>query len=228
MKKTVAPALVLLGMVGSPAEAATYSLLAYYTDNSPATQDGSDLWTFQKSSASGAYLVPSGTYYLGDETNAVPLSAGPYAVGSGFNVLTGLAGVFAHPGHVAPLAIVFRPQGPTLFGSITVFNDMIDNGSGSNGIGVSVFYTKDSVTSQLGSRYVFDHASTAQPISNVFELNSPVTLNLGDTVEVRYDNNGSALFDHSITEIVISEVPEPASLSLLGLGGLVLARRRRG
>lgn len=46
----------------------------------------------------------------------------------------------------------------------------------------------------------------------------------GDTLTVALDANGN----DGISAIQIIEVPEPGSLALLGLGGLLIARRRRG
>jgi hypothetical protein len=222
-------ALVVLSAVAATSQAATFSLLDYYTNNAPNAQNTSDLWTFQKSSASGAFLSPSGSYYVGDEPNSLPLVFGPVPLGYGSPVVSGMAGVFAHPGWYTNLAIVFRPQSNITFGSVTIFNDMADNGYLSNGLGVTVFYTKDNVTTQIGSRYTFDHASTDQPLETLRQLNLPVTLGFGDTVEIIFDTNGSTLYDHSITEIIISDVaaiPTPAALPA-GLGLLTLLSLRR-
>ena len=46
----------------------------------------------------------------------------------------------------------------------------------------------------------------------------------GDTLTVALDANGN----DGISAIQIIEVPEPGSLALLGMGGLLIARRRRG
>lgn len=46
---------------------------------------------------------------------------------------------------------------------------------------------------------------------------------IGDDYDPGYDAHGAGYFDN----IVVSQVPEPATVLLLGLGGLVLRRRRR-
>ena len=52
-----------------------------------------------------------------------------------------------------------------------------------------------------------------------------------DTAKLRFANDGSGAFGDKVTfdDIVITGiVPEPGSLALLALGGLMIARRRRG
>lgn len=60
---------------------------------------------------------------------------------------------------------------------------------------------------------------------------NPALQNLVGPVEVRVyfsDSTFSAAPDHRVDDIIIEGIPEPSTLALLGLSGLLIARRRRG
>jgi hypothetical protein len=53
------------------------------------------------------------------------------------------------------------------------------------------------------------------------------TLSVGDTVYVTVGHNGNSGNDAFVIDYSLEVVPEPGSLALLGLGGLIMLRRRR-
>jgi hypothetical protein len=61
-------------------------------------------------------------------------------------------------------------------------------------------------------------------LGNAFNGINRIAMSIvGDDYDPGYDAHGAGYFDN----IVVSQIPEPATLFLLGLGGLVLRRRRR-
>lgn len=60
-------------------------------------------------------------------------------------------------------------------------------------------------------------------------LSGPIVVEGGDGFQLRQDRNpNTAHLDAVIIDVTLPGIPEPSSLALLGLGGLLVARRRRG
>jgi fibronectin-binding autotransporter adhesin len=96
-----------------------------------------------------------------------------------------------------------------------------------NGAMVSVLAVDD-VEPAVNSVYQiinYTGSSAASPVSGTFS-NMTATDQLGDTYSVSYDSANSSYVDLTVMSDNTSGTPEPASLGLLGLGGVLMMRRR--
>jgi hypothetical protein len=133
------------------------------------------------------------------------------------NVLPGEVDV--HPGPDAHKAVM-RWTSP-LAGAITIVGSF---GAGDHGVGIEGnvdvhVITTDGAGTVTGD--LFDVLNT--PSTQNFNL--ATTVAVGDTVDFVVGNAGNWYYD--ATPITVAITPEPATLSLLMLGGLAILRRRR-
>jgi hypothetical protein len=118
------------------------------------------------------------------------------------------------------------------------------NGGGFTYLDKSAFSVNgyDSTVALLGAhgntgQFAFSIGSAGYPNSTITSSASLGNFTAGDTIQVQFlgawdqfANNATGGTDEwiiSSVEVTNTEVPEPASLSLLALGGLALMRRRR-
>jgi hypothetical protein len=94
-------------------------------------------------------------------------------------------------------------------------------------------------------RYVIDMTVAGSEVVNIYQYD-PLSGDAGDVQvgffdlsgtnkpsagngfnQLRWENFGSTIPDYWIDDVVVSYIPEPATLSLLALGALAVMRRRR-
>ncbi|MDX2198128.1 MAG: immunoglobulin domain-containing protein [Phycisphaerae bacterium] len=166
-------------------------------------------WTFRQGSENGPLLVgvvrngPNGAVGdWGDPPAAftIPVVGPVVSNVAGLNQLTfgpsrppSMTGLFFHPGNTADADVfaVFSPQTAITITRIDLDAEVIN--SGSNGVLLSVDARIAGVTQPLIAPTLIPFtASGHQTITPSF---SPLTLNPGDAIWIRGDNNGSPFFD---------------------------------
>lgn len=132
-------------------------------------------------------------------------------------------GSWVHPGSGVPAVLVFAPTVATLVGGMDIRSELIANGLSGNGITITVYATIGGNTSTLGSTSL---GGISTSVLNSFTLPNVTTLNPGDSLSIAFGDNGSYLYDHVNFNAWIT-IPTPGAAAVLGLGGLLAARRRR-
>jgi hypothetical protein len=131
-------------------------------------------------------------------------------------------GSWAHSGPGVPAVLVFAPTVATWVGGMNVQSELIFNGLSGNGVTITVYATIAGNTTSLGTTTL----TGVDTRFDSFNLANPTLLNAGDSISVAFGDNGSYLFDHVNFNATIS-IPAPSAAAVLGLGGLLAARRRR-
>lgn len=100
----------------------------------------------------------------------------------------------------------------------------VRQGSGINAP-VSVSVLVDGVS--VGTFSDFDNAANADNFGDIRSYQIDLTGQTGQNVTLEFLGDDAGSFT-GLTEVEFTAVPEPGSLALLALGGLLIARRRRG
>ncbi|MEO0477074.1 MAG: PEP-CTERM sorting domain-containing protein [Planctomycetota bacterium] len=117
-----------------------------------------------------------------------------------------------------------NPSSPTDLGDFVLFEYQIDGG------GYTELFTVAATTATSGNGF-----SNGEPEVNGVAVTSEFTAftsaiaGTGSTLDIRLTwNLNAGDEDLAIDNLEVNVIPEPTSLALLGLGGLLVARRRRG
>ena len=217
-----ASAMAVMASTGSAAVVADF--VADYQEPAPAAG-----WAYQwnANGMPGGQVDPSGWANLifnGDfyDSNGQPGLPDPapasfVLVDSGF-VHPGQGAAQAGAEYAAITSYTLGTGGPT-----SVINLSATDQNAGGGTGAAVV-----VATVVGNTYTQVYANAWPNGGGVTEASIPLgTLSAGDRVIVAVAANGDDAFDGTFLGYQIDVVPEPAALSLLGLGGFALLGRRR-
>jgi hypothetical protein len=196
----------------------------YFVGAGFGTQSGSEAWTVRHGGHDGSLLGSAGSYFAGPYQHGTPIFGPLLGIGdyAGWWHGATFEGLFIHAGPGISLHAQRNFSEATTLSGLTVQAEMVLNGSASNGMDVDVFTIIDGVRTHRGG-LTFFHTTVAT--EQAFDFGGEVQFGAGDRVEVVYSDNGSFLYDHGNTNVILNVVPAPASCALLGIG--FLGRRRR-
>lgn len=243
-------ALLSLPLFSVNALATTYDLRSYF-ESLPSTypaQSATDQWTFYAGNGVGGSLLPpyGADYYnypavLYQQIGSL-VDVGTNGCSPGYcpaNTLATFNGVFVHPGSASPTSVVFRAQTAQTVTELKLWSEMVGNGHYGNGFDVTVRSYTGGGYHAIGS-FTFDYPSTLATYQQTI-FSSPITLGIGEFIEISYGNNGNYLYDHGNinafvttgpagpTGLAGAAVPEPGTYTMIlaGLGLLGFSARRQ-
>ena len=155
----------------------------------------------------------------GWEDASVITDAGVESVGAWWSPLEGQS-AFLQRGNAASNTSSYVIQSGDIF-DVSFFAKTWD-GQGDGGMLLTLYY--DNPTNVIGT---FDTGGLNTSWTEYTPSIAATAGSVGGTLGVLVENNTTTGF-LNFDEISIDVVPEPSSLALLGLGGLMMARRRRG
>ena len=218
-------AAILVGIaVTASAHADVNNMRDYYVGAGFAAQTGSEDWVVRYGGHDGALMGSAGSYFAGPYQHSTPifgpiLNVGDYA---GWWHGATFEGLFIHSGPGISLHAQRNFSEGTSLRGLTVQTEMVLNGSSSNGIVVDVFTIISGVRVHRGG---FSFFYSDSQTDHAVDFGGDVLFAAGDRVEIVYNDNGSFLYDHANTNVILNVVPAPATFALLG--GLAIVPRRR-
>jgi hypothetical protein len=179
-----------------------YNLLPYFFNDNRGLNGPWSRWLSSNDSNS----LP----FVGKNTSGQTLSSGSFSCPVNQSNLHPTASSFVVVSWLAPST-------GTLSSLRFLFSDL-DSGGGN---GVTCYVDKDNSTGNLWSQVVSNGGSSGEQVFNGLNVNA------GDRINFIVDPNGNEGSDSTRLMAEITFIPEPATVSLLVLGGLALLRRRK-
>jgi hypothetical protein len=114
------------------------------------------------------------------------------------------------------------------YGTATTGGAWDNNTAAENGTASAIIYQVDTGTGELSSALTFGsvNLSGAGPLATISATNPSSSLGAGTYVLAIRLTGKTKNQRYTIDNLTVSAIPEPAIVSLLGLGGLMLRRRR--